>query len=49
MTTFTAPYKKSYFYKCVIIFVTPQNPGCPLTIRQPAEIYMSHVMMHVDV
>ena len=25
------------------------NPGCPLTTRQPAEIYMSHVMRPIHV
>ena len=25
------------------------NPGCPLTTRQPAEIYMSHVMRPIQV
>ena len=28
------------------VIVTPQNPGCPLTTRQPAEFYVSHVMKH---
>ena len=29
--------------------VTPQIPECPLTTRQPAEIYMSHVMRPIHV
>ena len=29
--------------------MTPQNPGCPLTTRQPAEIYGFHVMKPIHV
>ena len=30
-----------------INFVTPQNPGCPLTTRQPAEnLYVSYRETH---
>ena len=29
--------------------MTPQIPGCPLTTRQPAESYVSHVMRPIHV
>ena len=30
-------------------FCDAANPGCPLTTRQPAKIYMSHVMRPIHV
>ena len=35
-----------FFMQRLLLAVTPQNLGCPLTIRQPAEFNVSHVMKH---
>ena len=36
----------AFFFSC---YCDAPNSGCPLTTRQPAEIYMSHVMRPIHV
>ena len=36
-------------YVCTYSSCDAPKPGCPLTTRQPAEIYMSHVMRPIHV
>ena len=38
-----------YIYIYIYMYCDAPNPGCPLTTRQPAEFYESHVMKPIHV